>query len=508
MGVRSANAAFVTALSRRTLWASSVLAVFGGCTVGPDYVKPPSVQTPAAYKEGTPATGPWKIATPSDTVQLGQWWKVFGDRQLDALEEQVSVSNQNLKVAEANYQQARALAQQARAGFFPTVTAGAAAVRLRQSANVPARTTATIGPNNDFLLPLDVSWELDVWGRVRRLVEASKASAQASAADLANVRLSLQSELASDYFAVRGLDAEIQLLEQTLVAYRKALELTKNRYSGGIASQADMALAETQLTTTRAQAIELGIQRAQLEHAIALLTGKPASEFTLTVAPFTAAPPAIPVGVPSELLERRPDIATAERQVAAANAQIGVAIAAFYPTVTLHGLFGFESNTFSNWLSWPSRFWAFGASGTQTVFEGGLRTAVTDQAKAAHAATVASYRETVLSAFRDVEDNLAELRILAEESQAQDEAVTSSKRSVTLITNRYTGGAATYLDVVVVQTVALANERTSVQIAARRMAASVRLIKAVGGSWEVSDLPSGQDVLARSGKPTQAPPPP
>jgi NodT family efflux transporter outer membrane factor (OMF) lipoprotein len=508
MGDRSANAGRVGALSRRVLWAGSVLATLGGCTVGPDYVRPPTVQTPAAYKEGASSSGPWKVATPSDTLERGQWWKVFGDPQLDALEAQVSVSNQNLKVAEANYLQARALARQARAAYFPTVTVGAAALRLRQSENVPARTTATIGPHNDFLMPLDVSWEVDIWGRVRRLVEASKASAQASAADLENVRLSLQSELASDYFALRGLDAEIRLLEQTLVAYRKALELTKYRYNGGIASQADVALAETQLTTTRAQAIDLGVQRAQLEHAIALLVGKPASEFALTVGPFAGVPPAIPVGLPSELLERRPDIAAAERQVAAANAQIGVAIAAFYPTVTLNAAFGFESSSFSNWLAWPSRFWALGAAGSETVFEGGLRAAVTDQAKAAHAATVASYRETVLGAFRDVEDNLAELRILAEESQAQDEAVVSSKRSLTLITNRYTGGAATYLDVVVIQTVALANQRTSVQIASRRMAACVRLIKAVGGGWQASDLPSGQDLLARSAKPTPAPLPP
>jgi NodT family efflux transporter outer membrane factor (OMF) lipoprotein len=481
--------------------------VLCACTVGPDYVKP-DVQTPSAYKEADAASSTWKVATPSDMTNRGKWWQIFGDPQLDALEDQVNVSNQDLKVAEANYRQARALVQQARAGYFPTVTVGAAAVRYRQSANVPSRTTATIGPNNDFLLPLDVSWEADVWGRIRRLVESSQASAQASAADLETVRLSLQSELAADYFALRGLDAESRLLEQTLGAYRKALELTQNRYSGGIASRADVAQAETQLKTTRAQYIDLGVQRAQLEHAIALLIGKLPSEFSIAAAPFGGAPPPVPLALPSQLLERRPDIASAERQVAAANAQIGVAKAAYYPTITLNAAFGFEADTFSNWLSWPSRLWAIGAAGTETVFDAGRRRAVTDQALAAYDGTVASYRETVLVAFRDVEDNLAELRILAEESQVQDEAVQSSQRSVALTTNRYTGGAATYLDVVVVQTVALFNERASIQTASRRMQACVRLIKAVGGGWQASDLPSAQDVLARSANVTPKPPPP
>ena len=492
------------AQARRLMWLGWMPYVLCACTVGPDYVRP-TVQTPATYKETAQESGAWKVAAPGDVKSRGKWWEVFGDAELNALEEQVSVSNQSLKVAEANYAQARALAQQARAGYLPTATVGAAALRTRQSENMPARTIQTIGPTNDFLLPLDVSWEVDVWGRIHRVVESSQASAQASAADLQTVRLSVQSELSVDYFALRGLDAESQLLEQTLVAYRKALELTQNRYSGGIASQADVALAETQFTTTRAQFIDLGVQRAQLEHAIALLVGKPASEFSLAVAPFDGVPPAVPVGLPSELLERRPDIASAERQAAAANAQIGVAEAAYYPTVTLNALFGFESNSFSQWLSWPSRLWSVGAAATETVYDAGRRRAVTDQAKAAHDATVASYRETVLGAFRDVEDNLAELRILADESQAQDEAVKSSQRSLTLYTNRYKGGAATYLDVVVVQAVALANQRTSVQITSRRMQACVRLVKAIGGGWQTSDLPSGKDVLVHRENVTTAP---
>jgi len=495
------------ASAKRLLWVGCVPCFVCACTVGPDYARP-KVDTPAAFKEAPQASSPWKLASPSDTKNRGRWWEIFGDAQLNELEAQVDVANQDLKVAESNYRQARALAQQARAGYFPTVTGGAAAQRYRQSPNVPGRTTQTVGPNNDFLLPLDVSWEIDLWGRVRRSVESSQASAQASAGELETVRLSLQSELASDYFDLRGLDAERELLEQTLVAYRKALELTQNRYSGGIASQADVALAETQLKTTLAQTIELGVQRAQLEHAIALLIGKPPSEFALAAAPYSEAPPAIPVGLPSELLERRPDIASAERQIAAANAQIGVAQAAYYPTVTLAAVFGFESGDFSNWLSWSSRLWSLGAAGSETIFDAGRRRAVTDQAQAAYDGTVASYRETVLGAFRDVEDNLAELRILAQEAQAQDDAVTSSKRSLTLTTNRYVGGAATYLDVVVVQAVALSNERTSIQISRRRMTASVRLIKAVGGGWQASDLPTGQEVLARSSKPTPERPPP
>lgn len=480
--------------------------VLCACTVGPDYVKP-TVATPAAYKEAQPGSAVWKVATPSDALKRGKWWEIFGDTQLNALAEQVNVSNQDLKVAQANYQQARALAQQARAAYFPTVTVGAnsVAARVRQSANVPARTNVTVGPFSEFIAPLDVSWEVDVWGRVRRQVESSQASAQASAADLENVRLSLQSELAADYFALRGLDAESRLLEQTLVAYQKALELTQNRYTGGVSSQTDVAQAETQLKTTRAQYIELGVQRAQLEHAIAVLIGKPASEFSIVVAPFYGTPPTVPLGLPSELLERRPDIASAQRQVASANAQIGVAQAAYYPTITLNAAFGFQASSVSDWFSWPSRFWALGAGASETVFDGGRRRAVSDQARAVYDGTLASYRSTVLGAFRDVEDNLAELRILAEESQAQEDAVKSSRRSLSLTTNRYTGGAATYLDVVVVQAIALSNERTSIQISSRRMQACVRLIKAIGGGWQNSDLPSGDDVLARNVKTSPAP---
>src|SRR6202158_3586005 len=309
------------------------------------------------------------------------------------------------------------MVEAARAGYFPTVSAGIAASRYENSRNVPTNTTAFIGPWNNFLATGDVSWELDIWGRVRRNVEANQATAQASAADVASVRLSMQAELAMDYLELRGLDAQSKLLEATIVAYQQALDLTTQLFKGGAASEADVVQAQAQLKTTQAQAIDIGVQRAQLEHAIAVLVGQPASIFSIPLSPLAALPPPVPVGVPSQLLERRPDIAGAERRVAAANAQIGAAEAAYYPTVTLSAAAGFEASNFSKWLTWPSRFWSLGAAVSETVFDGGLRGALTDQARAAYDATVASYRQTVLTAFQEVEDNLAALRILEEESR-------------------------------------------------------------------------------------------
>jgi len=474
------------------------VALLCACTVGPDYVKPP-VAIPAAYKEAQADGSRWKPSMPQERAPRGSWWAVFQDARLDSLEPQVELSNQTIAAAEANYRQARALVQATRAGYFPTVTAGAAVTRYRESANVPGHTTATIGPNNDFLLPVEVSWEVDLWGKVRRSVESSQAAAQASAADLETARLSVQAELASDYFQLRGVDAQRQLLEQTIVAYRTALELTRNRFDGGISSEVDVVLAETQLRTAEAEAIDLGVQRAQLEHAIATLLGKPPAEVALAVAPLDASPPTIPSGVPSELLERRPDIASAERQMAAANARIGVAISAYYPSLRLTALGGFEASSVSQWLAWPSRFWAVGPQISQTVFDGGLRGAVTDNARAAYDGTIANYRQTVLSAFQDVEDNLAALRILADEAEVEAAAVRAARRSVTLTTNRYEAGAANYLEVVVAQAAALNNERTAVDIAARRMAAGVRLVKALGGGWSVADLPTAEQVTTRTG---------
>jgi NodT family efflux transporter outer membrane factor (OMF) lipoprotein len=381
------------------------------------------------------------------------------------------------------------LVQAARASYFPTVAIGADVTRTRPSSNVRGPSSAS-GTATEFTLPVDVSWELDVWGRIRRTVEANQAGAQASAADLEAARLSVQAELAQDYFQLRALDAQQQLLEATAAAYQKSLELTQNRYASGVVSRADVLQAETQLKTTQAQAIDVGVQRAQLEHAIALLAGELASVFALPVAPLAAAPPDIPVGVPSELLERRPDVAGAERRMAAANAQIGVAEAAFFPRITLSASAGLGASSLAKWFLWPSRFWAIGAAVAESVFDAGLRRAQTDEARAAYDATVAAYRQTVLAGFQAVEDNLAALRILEQEARVQDEAVQAAWQSVTVTTNQYQAGVVGYLNVVVAQTIALTNERTAVDILGRRMTASVLLVKALGGGWHAAALPS------------------
>jgi NodT family efflux transporter outer membrane factor (OMF) lipoprotein len=480
-----------------------------GCAVGPNYVKP-TVITPEVYKE----VDVWKVAQPKDDVIRGAWWEIFGDPQLNALEAQVDISNQNLVVAEATYRQARALVREARASYFPTVTLGIGYTRFHDSATLGSSSASTSSastpsagvssgggasssPRSDFQLGLDFSWELDVWGRIRRTVESNQASAQASAGDLESARLSFQAELAQDYFQLRTLDAQKQLLDATVAAFEKSLELTKNRYASGVASQIDVVQAETQLKTTQAQAIDVGVQRAQLEHAIALLVGTPASTFSLPTAPLATAPPAIPVGVPSALLERRPDIAAAERRVAAANAQIGVAEAAFFPTVTLSASSGFESSSLSQWLTAPSRFWSVGPSISETVFDGGLRRAQTDFAWAGYDASVGTYRQTVLTAFQVVEDNLAALRILEQEAQVQDEAVKAAQKSVTLTTNQYKAGIVNYLNVITTQTIALTDETTAVQIRGRRMSAAVLLIEALGGGWNAATLPSAVEVTER-----------
>jgi NodT family efflux transporter outer membrane factor (OMF) lipoprotein len=452
--------------------------LLGACTVGPDYVRP-SVDVPSGYKE---ADG-WKVAEPRDQSLRGAWWERFGDPRLSGLEAQVDISSQSVAAADAQLRQARALVQAARAAYFPTVSVGVGLTRARTSAtlsdgNINAGRTTTI-----LQLPIDISWELDLWGRIRRSVESSRAGAAASAADLEAARLSVRAELAQDYFMLEALDADRALLDETVADYERSLQLTRNRYASGVAARADVLRAETQLKTTQAQAIDVGVQRAQLEHAIAVLIGQPASSFTLPAAPLAGAPPDIPVGLPADLLERRPDVAGAERRVAAANAQIGVAVAAYFPTVTLSAGGGLESGSFAQWLTWPSRFWSVGPGISQTVFDGGLRGAQTDQARAAYDGTVAAYRETVLTAFKEVEDNLAALRILQEEAGVQDTAVSDARQVVTVTTNQYRAGTVSYLDVVVAQTTALDNERTAVDLRGRRMVAAVLLIKALGGGW-------------------------
>jgi len=470
----------------------AALTLLTGCAVGPNYVRP-TVIVPDAYKE---ADG-WKPARPRDDTSRGAWWEIFADPQLSTLEARVSVSNQNLVVAEAQFRQARALVREARANFFPQVTVGVGVSRSRPSSSVPAGSGASSGAQSNYTLPLDVSWGLDVWGRIRRMVESNQAGAQASAADLETARLSIQTELMLDYFQLRTLDAQKQLLTATAAAYQQSLELTENRYASGVASRADVLQAQTQLKSTQAQAIDVGVQRAQLEHAVALLVGEPPSSFSLAAAPLTTLPPSIPFGLPSELLERRPDVAAAERRVASANAQIGVAVAAFYPTVTLSASAGFESSTPAKWLVWPSRFWSAGPNVSESVFDGGLRSALTDQARAAYDASVAAYRQAVLTAFQNVEDNLAALRILEDEARIQDEAVKAAQQAVILTTNQYKAGIVSYLNVITVQAIALTNETSAVQILGRRMTAAGLLIQALGGGWNAAELPSAKEVTER-----------
>jgi len=467
-----------------TLTSLSLL-LLGGCTVGPRYARP-AAPAPPQYKELPPA---WKAAQPNDQVAKGKWWEVFEDEQLNKLEEQINVSSQTLKAAQAQFEQARAIVRINRSNLYPSVTAGVNVTRSHQSTNRPNGRLSPASNYADLQLPVDASYEADVWGRVRRAVEAARANAQASAADLESVSLSLHAELATDYFQVRALDAEEQLLNSTVSAYEKALRLTQNRYTGGIASQVDVAQAQTQLETTRAQAIDLGVQRAQFEHAIAVLIGQPASTFTLAVSPLANTPPVVPVGLPSELLERRPDVAGNERRMAAANAQIGIARAAYYPAITLSATGGFESTSIASWFNGPSGFIAGSASALLTAFDAGRRRAVTDEAQAAYDQSAANYQQTVLGAFQEVEDSLAALRLLEDEAKTQDAAVAAAEHSLALSTNRYKGGVATYLEVITAQSFALSDQRTAVEIAGRRMAASVSLIKALGGGWSSANLP-------------------
>jgi NodT family efflux transporter outer membrane factor (OMF) lipoprotein len=475
---------------------AGTILLLSACTVGPDYVKP-SVETPPAYKEAE-GGAKWQIAQPKDDVIRGAWWELFNDPQLNALEAQVVISNQNIAVAEAQYRQALALVQAARAGYFPTVGVNGSATRSRTpfisgGSSGSSRTSSSARAVNNFLVSGNASWEPDIWGKVRRTVEANEASAQASAADLASIRLSAQTALAQDYFQLCALDAQKKLFTATVSAYQRFLDLTKNRYAGGVASKADVLQADTQLKTTQAQAIALGVQRAQLEHAIAMLIGKSASVFSIPETPLSLTPPTIPVSVPSVLLERRPDIAAAERLAAAANAQIGVAEAAYYPNISLTATGGFEGSQLSNWLIWPNRLWSIGAAAAETVFDAGLRSAQTAQARAAYDASVASYRQAVLTGFQEVEDNLAALRLLEEEAMAQDEAVKSARQSLQVSINQYKAGTISALNIITVQTIALNDEQTAVGIAGQRMTASVLLISALGGGWDTSELKRAGD---------------
>jgi NodT family efflux transporter outer membrane factor (OMF) lipoprotein len=466
--------------------AGSVLLLVG-CTVGPKYVQPTVPAPPPAFKE-TPSN--WSHANPQDQLPKGKWWEIYGDAQLNSLEETIAVSNQNLKVAYQQYMSARDLVRQARSQLFPTVAVQPSGSRIQLSQNRPNVFPTTKSQYSDIVLPAELSYEVDLWGQVRRTIESSRENAQASAGDLENISLSLHSQLAFDYFSLRGLDLQKQLLDTTVVDFEKALQLTQARYRGGVASDVDVAQAETQLETTRAQDIDTGVARAQFEHAIAVLTGQNASTFSIPPAPLTASPPQIPLGVPSELLERRPDIAAAERRVASANAQIGIAVSAYYPQVSLSASGGLESAAIGTLFQGPSALWSVGGSAFETVLDGGRRRAVTQQARDNHEATVASYRENVLEAFQQVEDNLAALRLLDQELTTQQVAVASARRSVDLSTVRYKRGITTYLEVLTAQSIALSDERVAADLMTRRMTASVQLVKALGGGWDRSQLPN------------------
>jgi len=489
-------------MTRGRLFSVLFALLSAACAVGPNY-KRPSAPVPAAYKEERPpgdaaADVQWKPAEPRDDAGRGKWWELFEDPELNALEEQIDVSNQNIAQAEAQFRGARAAVRGARADFFPTVTASASVTRSKASTNRSTSFSAASSGRTitDYQLPLDLSYEVDVWGRVRRNVESSIAGAQASAADLETVRLTMHAELALDYFELRGTDTQKQLLDSSVAAYEKALQMTMNRFNQGVVSGVDVAQAQTLLETTRAQATDLDVSRAQLEHAIATLIGKPPADFTFRPAPGLPAPPVIPVTLPSELLERRPDIAAAARRAAAANAQIGVATSAFFPRLLLAATGGYESSKLADWFSLPSRFWSIGPALVATLFDGGKRRAGVEQAQASYDAAVAVYRLDVLTSFQQVEDNLATLRILSEEAAQQAAAVAAAERSLTIARNRYLAGTTTYLEVVTAQTVALANERAAVEIQTRRMTAAVNLVKALGGGWRASDLPYSGAVTA------------
>ena len=474
-----------------TILASSLL--FTSCTVGPKYTKPNLPAAPA-YGEKPPASflesPDWKTAQPNDSVMRGDWWAVFNEPELSALEGQVAAANPTVGAAEASFRQARAAVRINRTSLFPALTVGPSITSNHLSANSPTGSITARGATfANFSLPVDLSYEADLWGRIRRAITAAREQYQASAADLENVKLSLQSELAMDYFEARSLDAQRELLDNNIDAFRRALELTQNRFNGGLASRAEVAQAETQLHQTEAQRIDIDQARAEYNHAIAVLTGKNPEEYQLPIAALKRVPPVVPTGVPSQLLERRPDIAIAERQLAAANEQIGIAKAAFYPRLVITATGGLQSGSIVNWFTWPSRLWAVGPELSQTVLDFGRRRAQLELSEAAYDEYVNRYRESALTAFREVEDNLAALRVLEQEAAKQHEATASAENSVQLAVNRYKGGIVTYLEVITAQTIALANQRTEVDLMRRRMDASVLLIKALGGGWDTSKLP-------------------
>ncbi|HEV2687020.1 MAG TPA: efflux transporter outer membrane subunit [Bryobacteraceae bacterium] len=477
-----------------------------GCAVGPRYQRP-SAPVPTAFKEPPPPG--WKEAQPNDGVIRGKWWELYNDPELNALEEQLIVSNQNVLQAEAQFHAARDAVRIARAALFPvigaapSITASRAGSGFGNNSSGQSGTSSTqsggssSGVRTNYNLPFDFSYQVDLWGSIRRSVRQSAETAQASAAQLENVRLTLQSELAQDYFQLRGVDGNRDLLEKTVASYGEYLQLTRNRFNGGVASGADVAQAETQLNSAKEQLIDVGVARAQFEHAVAVLTGKPPAELTIAFEMPKSLPPPIPIGVPSTLLERRPDIAQAERQMSAVHEQIGIAQAEFFPALTLTATAGLQASSFLSWFTWPSRFWSVGAGLSETLFDAGRRRGQVSQARDVYEAAQAGYRQTVLTAFQQVEDNLAASRILAEEAVATDATIASAQRSLDISTYQYKAGTANYLQVLLAQTALLGEQRAALSVLTRRMVSSVLLIEALGGGWEASRLPTVAELAAK-----------
>jgi len=507
-------AIFRRKLAKRAKWLCIAALLFiSGCVVGPKYHAPSPQAPAAAYKESPSQfteTGDWTVAQPADATLRGKWWEIFNDPELNSLEEQLDINNQNIKQFFENFMAARAIVREARAQYFPTLSTAPSITRSRSSANLSSTsttttsTTGTTGTSSAttslqssfYSLPLETSWEPDLWGKVRNTVRQAQYAAQVSAADLENERLSEQASLAEYFFEIRGQDNLQRIYNDTVEADQKAYDLTRSLYEAGIDDQISVVEAETTLRSAQAGATNVGIARAQFEHAIAVLTGKAASNFSIPVRPMVVAPPPIPIGVPSELLERRPDIAAAERTMAEANASIGIAYAAYYPNLTLSAEGGFESASFHKWLSWPSRFWSVGASATETLFDAGLRRATVQQYVATYNADLASYRQTVLTAFQQVEDSLAEVRLLSKEIQQEQQAVDSANLELKLEQGRYDTGIDSYIDVVLAQTTVLVDEQILNNLQVQEMTFAVALVENLGGGWDRSQLPTPHQVTA------------
>jgi len=464
----------------------------GGCAVGPNYQRP-SAAVPASFKE---APEGWKVAQPADQADRGQWWTIYNDPQLNALQDELNEHNQTIAQYAAAYRQARALVGEARAAYFPVIGASAGATRSGSGAAGSRGSVGGPTVSNSFNAGLDATWEPDLWGKVSRTVGAQEAGRQGAAADLANARLSAQATLAQTYFALRSLDSQQKLLDETVAAYQRSLQLTQNQYAQGVAGRADVIQAQTQLQSAQAAAIDNGVARAQDEHAIAVLVGRPASTFSIPPSPLAATPPVVPLSMPSALLERRPDIASAERKAAAANEQIGVAMSAYFPDLTISASGGFQSSVLSQLFSLPSRFWTLGPSLAGTIFDGGLRHAQTEAARAAYDEQVATYRQTVLAAFQDVEDNLASQRILAREIVVQQQAVESAQHALQIVTNEYKAGTIAFQNVLTAQTTAFVAQQKLANIAGQRMVSSVGLVKALGGGWDVAQMARETGAMA------------